>query len=115
MRPHRILDEVADSLATGVRGVGNGLVNTAKGMGSQVMSALDRPFSMVTDKQGPHRILDRFVNGSVDAAVNAVDSGVLSSLQKEGEAIMYALDQPPEQTGLPPDLGQLQLPKLGRK
>ncbi len=116
MRPHRVVGSVADGLANGVRGVGNGLVGTAKSLGSTVMSALDKPFEMVTGKEGPHRIVDRWVNGTVGAGVNAVDNGVMGSLKQEGEAIMHALDQPPEQTGLPPDLGSLQIPRLlGKK
>ncbi len=113
MRPHRIVGGVADGLANGVRGVGNGLVSSARGAGTQVMGALDKPFEMITHKEGPHRIIDRLVNGTLSAGVNVVDSGILGSLQTEGEAIMKAMDQPCEQTGLPPDLGSLQLPKFG--
>ena len=116
MRPHRIVGGVADGLASGVRGVGNGLVGSARGLGSQVMGALDKPFNMVTGKEGPHRILDRLVNGTLSAGVNVVDSGIMGSIQAEGEAIMHAMDQPCEQTGLPPDLGSLQLPRaFGKK
>ncbi len=112
MRPHRIVGGVADGVAEGVRGIGNGLVSSARGAGSQVMGALDKPFEMITHKEGPHRIVDRLVNGTLSAGVNAVDSGIMGSLKTEGEAIMKAMDQPPEQTGLPPDLGSLQLPKM---
>jgi hypothetical protein len=97
MRPHRIVGDVADGLANGVRGVGNGMVGAVKGAGSQIMSALDKPFTKVTGKEGPHRIVDRFLNGTVDAGVNVVDVGGLRSLQDEGEAIMKSMDQPLEQ------------------
>lgn len=110
MRPHRVVGGVADSLASGIRGIGNGLAGTVKGLGSQVMGALDKPFAAVTKKEGPHRVIDRLVNGTVGAGVNAVDSGVMGSLQSEGEAIMKALDQPAEQTGIPPDIGSFQMP-----
>lgn len=105
MEPHRVVGNVADSLASGVRGAGNGLVSTAKGLGAAVMGALDKPFEMVSGKQGPHRIVDRLVNGTVDAGVNAVDNGAMGSLQKMGAGIMHAMDQPVEEVGLPPDLG----------
>lgn len=113
--PHRVVGNVLDGLASGVRGIGNGLVGSAKGMGGQVMSALDKPFAMVTGKEGPHRLLDRLVNGSVDAGVNAVDNGLMGSLQKEGEAIMRAMDHPSEQVGLPPDIASLHLPSLKKR
>jgi len=89
--------DVADGLADGVRGVGNGMVSAAKGAGSQIMGALDKPFTKFTGKEGPHRIIDRFLNGTVDAGVNVVDVGGLRSIQDEGNAIMRAMDQPLEQ------------------
>jgi len=97
MRPHRVVGDVADGLANGVRGVGNGMVGAVKGAGAQIMSALDKPFTKVTGKEGPHRIIDRFLNGTVDAGVNVVDNGGLRSLQEEGAAIMRSMDQPLEQ------------------
>lgn len=114
-RPHRIVGDAADGLANGASRVGNSLVGTAKGLGSQVMGILDKPFSMVTDKQGPHHIIDRLVNGGVDAGNHAVDSGILGSLKTAGNGFMRALDQPVEATGLPPDLGSIRLPSLKRK
>jgi len=107
--PHRVIGGVADSLASGVRGVGNSLSNTIQGFGGQIMGVLDKPFNMVTQKEGPHRIVDRLLNGSVSAAKNAVDNGVMGSLQSEGEAIMHAMDQPSEVIGVPPDLGSLKM------
>jgi hypothetical protein len=110
--PHRVIGGVADSLASGVRGVGNSLSGTVQGFGGQIMGVLDKPFGMVTQKEGPHRIIDRFLNGSVSAAKNVVDNGVMGSLQTEGQAIMHAMDQPSEVIGIPPDLGSF---KLGKK
>jgi phage-related protein len=104
MKPHRVVDNIAGGVVEGARGIGNGLVNTVKSAGSTVMNALDKPFAMVTDREGPHRAIDRAVNGGINAAVNAVDNGLVRSIQMGGEAIMKALDHPPEQTGLPPDL-----------
>ncbi len=93
-RPHRMVGVVVDGIAGGVSGVGNGLVNSAKGIGSQVMGALDKPFTMVTHKQGPHHIVGRLVDGTLDAGANVADKGILGSVREEGAAIMRALDQP---------------------
>lgn len=115
MRPHQVIGGVADGIASGIRGVGNGLVSSVRGVGSQVMGALDKPFEMVIHKEGPHRIVDRLADGAVSAGANAVDSGIMGSLQIAGHGIMRALDQPTEQTGLPPDLGSFTVPKLLKK
>lgn len=116
MRPHEVFGKVADGVANGVRGVGNGLVGTLKGLGSNVQSALDTPFKMVAPgREGPHRAADRLINGTVDAAVNAVDTGAMGSLQKEGAAIMRTLDQPAEATGMPPDIDLGRSMPFGKK
>jgi hypothetical protein len=93
-RPHRLVGDVVDGIAGGVSGVGNGLVNSAKGIGSQVMGALDKPFEMVTHKEGPHHIVGRFLDGTLDAGANVADKGMLGSVRQEGSAIMRAMDQP---------------------
>ncbi len=106
--PHRVVGRIADGLVGGVRGVGNGLVGAVKGGGAALMNALDKPFEMTVRKQGPHRIVDRLANGAIDAGVNAVDKGIVQSVQIAGEGIMKALDQPLDELGK----GGFSLPKL---
>lgn len=104
-RPHEVVGGLADGVVNGVRGVGNGLVGAVKGAGENIMSALDKPFESVSGgRQGPHRIADRLAKGAIDAGVNAVDVGLVGSVQKAGAGIMSALAQPVEATGFPPDI-----------
>ena len=105
--PHRIVDEIATGLIGTVRGFGNSAVSSVKTAGEKMMRALDGPFSTVTGKEGPHRIAHRLADGIIDAGVNFVDTGIVGSVQKAGEAVMKALDHVPEQTGLPPQLPTL--------
>ncbi|MDO9580594.1 MAG: hypothetical protein Q7J06_08510, partial [Bacteroidales bacterium] len=72
-----------------------------------IMRALDGPFTGITGKEGPHRIVDRLADGAIDAGVNFVDAGIVGTAQKAGQAIMGALDHLPEQTGIPPKLPTL--------
>lgn len=105
--PHRAVDEVATDLIGAVRGIGNSVIGTVRGTGEKIMRVLDQPFSAITDKEGPHRIAHRLADGVIDAGVNFVDSGIVGSAQKAGEAVMRALDHLPEQTGIPPKLPTL--------
>lgn len=107
--PHRVLDSIADGVASGAQGLFDAGVNALKGAGKSVMNALDKPFAAVTGKEGPHRIVDRFADGVANTAENVVDNGIIGSAEMAGEAIMKALDQPPEQIGIPPDLETMRL------
>lgn len=114
--PHRVIDSIAEGLVGAVDGLGDSLAGAVRSAGKSVMSALDKPFALVTGKEGPHRIVDRLGDGAVDTMTNIGSSGIIGSAKKAGEAIMSALDQPVEQTGMPPKLEGLGiLPKLGRK
>lgn len=105
--PHRVVDSFANGVANGAKGLFDAVVNAAKGAGETVMKALDTPFSQVTGKEGPHRIIDRALDGATDAYTNFIDTGVIGTAKKVGEGLMKALDQPPEQIGIPPALGGL--------
>lgn len=107
--PHRVLDSIADGVASGARSLFDAGLNALKGAGGTIMGGLDKPFAAITGKEGPHRIIDRLANGAADTAANVVDSGIIGSAQTAGEAIMKALDQPPEQIGIPPDIERLGL------
>ena len=69
------------------------------------MGALDRPCREIGGLEGPHRIIDRALDGSVDAAANFYSRGVIDSLKTVGEGISRGLDHPEEQVGIPPNLG----------
>ena len=108
--PHRVVDSVAKGIVGGAKGLVGSVASTIKGTGETVMRGLDEPFSAVTGKEGPHRIIDRLADGFIDAGVNFVDQGIIGTAEKVGETIMDALDHLPEQTGIP-----TRLPKILKK
>lgn len=118
--PHRVVANVIDGLAQGAQGVVGSIAGGIKGAGKTIMSALDKPPKALLNKEGPHRILDRFNDGAVDATVKAINEGGIGSMRTFGEGVSRALDQPPEQLGIPPSLGEGEgptlpkLPKFGR-
>lgn len=107
--PHRVVDAIANGIADGVRGLLGAAVGAAQGAAETVMRALDTPFTQVTGKEGPHRVIDRAADGAADAGVNFIESGVIGTAKKVGEGIMKALDHPTEQVGIPPELGKFQI------
>lgn len=112
--PHRVVDNIANGIADGAKGLIDAGVNAAKGAAEAVMKALDTPFTQVTGKEGPHRMLDRAADGAVDAGVNFIETAVIGTAEKVGEGLMKALDHPTEQVGIPPELGKFQLFKKGK-
>jgi phage-related protein len=113
--PHRVIDSVANGIANGAQGIFDGAANALKGAGNAIMNGLDKPFEAVSGgREGPHHIAGRLADGVVNTAQNVVDQGVIGSAKKAGETVMRALDQPPEQIGLPPDLDKGIGFKLGR-
>jgi len=107
--PHRVLDSVANGVANGATGLISSALGAVQSVGETVMKALDTPFTQVTGKEGPHRIIDRAADGAVDAGRNFIEVGVIGTAKKVGEGVMKALDQPPEQIGIPPELGKFQI------
>lgn len=105
--PHRVVDSIADGIAGGAKGLIMAASNAAKGAGGAIMTGLDKPFAAITGKEGPHRIVDRLANGAVDTVTNFVDGGVIGGMQSAGETLMKAMDQPPEQIGVPPDIEKM--------
>ena len=103
--PHRIIDSIADGIIDGANSLGNSALGAVKGAGEAIMRGLDAPFTGITGKEGPHRIIDRAIDGGVDA-IGSFGNGVTGSIKTAGEGIMSALDHPPEQIGIPPDLGK---------
>jgi hypothetical protein len=104
--PHRIIDGVVNGIADGVNKLGNSLLGTVTSAGHEVMNALDKPVAQVTKKQGPHRAVDKALDGAAAALQNVGQSGVVGSLKTVGEGVMKALDHPVDQFGIPPkDIG----------
>lgn len=97
MKPHRMVDKIADGLLGGAEGLVNSMAGAVRGAGKAVMNGLDKPFEAVTGKEGPHRIVDRLADGGVDTVTNFLNGGVGESVRKAGEGIMSALDHPIEQ------------------
>ena len=112
--PHRVVDGIADGLVDAADGLGRSLTGAVQGAGEQIMSALDKPFTAVTNKEGPHRIIDRLADGAVDTVNNIASEGIIASAKKAGEAVMSALDQPVEQVGIPPKLEGPEIFGLGK-
>lgn len=107
--PHRAADEILDGFATGATGFVNSAANTVKSTGESVMRGLDKPFTDLTGRQGPHRVVARLADGIVDAGVNFVNAGIVGSIKMAGDAFMSALDQPIEQLKIPAGLGKIPL------
>ena len=116
--PHRVVGNAVDGLAQGAQGLVKTITGGLKGAGGAIMGALDKPPKELADKEGPHRIVDRYLNGGVNATENYLSEGTVGSLRIFGEGICKALDQPNEQLGIPPALGKTDLmrprfPELG--
>lgn len=107
--PHRVLDSIADGIVDGVNSLANAGAGAVKGAGETIMAGLDKPFAAITGKEGPHRILDRFADGALATITNIGSNGIAASAKNAGEAVMRALDHPPEQIGIPPDLEGMRL------
>ena len=112
--PHRVVDSIANGIANGAEGLINAGANALKDAGHAIMSGLDKPFTAVTKREGPHHIIGRAADGAVETVQRGVDEGIIGSAKRAGEGIMSALDHPPEQVGLPPDLEGDFLRKGGR-
>lgn len=100
--PHRMIDSVAGSITNGAQGMVGSLASTIRGAGGTLMRELDKPFTSITGKEGPHRVIGRLADGAVDTAAYFVNTGLIGTVQKGAESIMRALDQPVEQIGFPP-------------
>ena len=109
---HRVVDSIADGLASGVQGFVSSAAGAFRGVGESVMRGLDKPFTDLTGKEGPHRIIDRAADGVAGAGVNALNQGLIGSTKMVGEALMRALDHPLEQIK---GLGKMEMPKFFRR
>jgi len=106
---HRVVDQIADGFASGASGLVSGIAGSIKGVGKSVMTGLDKPFTQLIGKEGPHRIADRAADGVVDAGVNFFNQGIIGTAKTAGKGIMRALDQPLEQLkGM--NMGKLEMP-----
>lgn len=103
--PHRVVDTILDSAAGGVKSAVGAVTNAAQSLGEGIQQGLDSPWKTVGGPEQPMRIVDRLLDGSLNAAEGFVNQGVLNSLQTGGEAVQSALDHPCDQFGIPPSLG----------
>lgn len=108
---HRVVDSILDGIADGASGFVSSAAGAIKGAGESVMRGLDKPFTQLTGKEGPHRMIDRAVDGVIDSGVNAINQGLIGTAKMAGESVMKALDHPPEQIGL----DKAEFPKIFRK
>ena len=104
-----MVDSIANGIADGVRSLFDAGANALRGAGETIMGGLDKPFSAFTGKEGPHRIIDRLADGAVGTIQNSVDNGMIGTAKAAGETLMRALDHPPEQIGIPPDIETMRL------
>lgn len=111
---HRAVDNVLDGVANGATGVVNSIAGAFRGAGASIMGGLDKPFSDLTGKQGPHRMIDRAANGVLNAGTNFFNNGVVGSMRTAGKGVMAALDHPLEQLGMG-KTGKMELPKIFRR
>ena len=95
--PHRVVDNLLDSVADSAKGVVGSIIGGLKDAGEGVAVALDKPFKELMGKSGPHRIIDCALDGYADAVQNFVTNGAINSLKMVGGGISNALDHPWEQ------------------
>lgn len=107
--PHRVLDSIADGVVDGVKSLFDAGASAFKSAGETIMGGLDKPFAAITGKEGPHRIVDRLADGALNTVTGFVDNGIIAGAKNAGEAVMKALDHPPEQIGIPPDIETMRL------
>lgn len=110
--PHRVVDSILDSAADGAKSLVFGISGALTGLGEGVQSGLDQPFKAMGAPDQPLRIVDRFLDGTINATVHAVNQGCIESLKMEGESVQRGLDHPVENFGVPPSLGT-GMPSLG--
>lgn len=103
--PHRVVDGILDSAANGVKSLVSGVSGALTGLGEGIQSGLDQPWKAVGGPEQPLRIVDRLLDGGIQATVNAVNQGGLETLKLSGEAVQSAMDHPVENFGIPPALG----------
>jgi len=103
--PHRVVDQVLDGLIGGAQGVVSGIGGGLSGAGEMVQRGLDQPWKAMNGPEQPLRAVDRLLDGTIQAATQAINQGILGSWKAEGEAIQSALDHPSQQVGIPPGLG----------
>ena len=103
--PHRVVDSILDSAADGAKSLVSGVTGALTGLGEGLQTGLDKPWKSVGGPDQPLRIVDRLLDGALNATVNAVNQGAIETLKMGGESVAHALDHPVENFGIPPALG----------
>ena len=103
--PHRVVDSILDAAADGAKSLVSGVTGALTGLGEGIQSGLDQPWKAVGGPDQPLRIVDRVLDGALQATVNAVNQGGLETLKMAGESVQHGLDHPVDNFGIPPSLG----------
>lgn len=106
--PHRVVASAADSLAGSAKGLVSSVARGIKGAGESICSALDIPWKETLKVEGPHRVVGDVLDAPVDGLENAVNQGIIGSLQIMGNRLTRAVDRPLRV------LRGLELPRLPR-
>ena len=92
--------DMIDGAARGITGAAKGIISSVasglRGAGENVQGAVDGPFKAVGVKQSPLMIIHDPLNGVIGAVENAVNSGVISSVEMVGHGITSGVDRIPE-------------------
>lgn len=116
--PHNVVGGILDSVTQAAAGVGSSVNRGLQDVGEGIQSGLDAPFKSIDGPEQPLRIVDRLLDGGLGAVDQLIVRGAVGSLNMAGEAVCHALDQPVENFGIPPALGQgmggLKLPRTPR-
>ena len=116
--PHRVVDSLLDSAADGAKSLVSGVTGALGNLGEGLQSGLDKPFKAMGGPDQPLRIVDRLLDGALNATVNALNQGGIETLKTGGESVAHALDHPVENFGIPPALGAgmgpVKMPYMGK-
>lgn len=93
--PGQVVDNLGRPLAAGVRGLVHSVVGGVRGVGNQVQSALDQPFSAFGMKSSPFRIIHHPVDAIVQVVENAGTQAV-NSIEMVAGGVTTGLDTVPQ-------------------
>ena len=94
--PGDLVDDVARGATGAVRNLVSSVAGGLRGAGESVQSALDQPAKAVGVQDSPARILDDPIKGVVGAWENAINQGILRSIEIVGDGITSGLDRIPK-------------------
>ena len=105
--PHGIVNRIFEAIAGGAKGLGSSVKGGLQGVGNGVQRGLDAPWQAVGAPEQPLHVVDRFLDGGLDATDNALSRGAIETAEMGSRTVTHALDHPVEQFGVPPDMGDM--------